>query len=244
MRFTVDINLPIVPEVQDKILFEECLKIYNAIRSLAYGLDEYTDSGMIIVDLAVTSSILQARLDGLRTELIEVQEQLILQKEREILELRQNLSVITEEVENSTHEVNWGQPGALGDVTPDSVTATTLLVNQTAEVIGESRLRAKVTTDANVQIGTALTVGTTLAVTGATTLSAGAAITGNSSVVGTFTVSGGATQLSSTRVGEFGANGNGAGPAWPVPAAATDPATTMALSNSLRDCLRSNGLAI
>lgn len=45
---SVNLGLPAVPETTDSKLFQELVRVYNAIRILAQGLDDYTGGGTVI----------------------------------------------------------------------------------------------------------------------------------------------------------------------------------------------------
>lgn len=102
--FSVNLALPAIPDVNHPELFQEALKIYNAIRSLAVGLDDYTGGGEINIELQINSDRSRTEIQALREEIAELK----------------NLIATT------SLKVNWGQPGVIGDTTPDQVIATQL----------------------------------------------------------------------------------------------------------------------
>lgn len=101
-EYSIDLKLPVVPEVRDPELFNECMKIYNALRALAIGVDDYTESGDGVIEAELTAIAAVSEVAQLRSEVRELKEQLAAMQEL----------------------VNWGQPGKLGDVTPNEVLAS------------------------------------------------------------------------------------------------------------------------
>lgn len=101
---SVDLALPAVPAIQDPQLFEEALKIYNALRIVASALDDYTGQGTFTVELQISTAQVESQVVSLRSEVAELKEQLAL----------------------VTSGVNWQQPGELGEITPNTVAATDL----------------------------------------------------------------------------------------------------------------------
>lgn len=99
---SIDLNLPVVPSVTDPDVFEELLRIYNAIRSLALGLDDYTQGGEGLVDIQISSAIELAQLLNLKKDIQALSESLI------------------------PEVINWAQPGAIGSVNPNTGAFTTL----------------------------------------------------------------------------------------------------------------------
>jgi hypothetical protein len=151
---SINLALPSQPEgISDPNLYQALLTIYNAIRALAVGLDEYTQEGDLELQAELNSLSIAAQLLVLQKELKKLQEHAI-----------------------STLIVNWGQPGHIGKVTPKSAKFTVLTV------------------------------------TGDSVLS------------------------------KFGANGKPASGPVNLPGAATDPASTQALVNAIRNLLISFGL--
>jgi hypothetical protein len=101
--FSINLGLPVTPDVHDPELFAEALKIYNALRSLAIGIDDYTGGGNFVVEL-------QLAADQPRSEIAQLR--------AEVAELRELLTTLG--------AVNWAQPGAIGETTPNTVAATDL----------------------------------------------------------------------------------------------------------------------
>ena len=134
--FSIDVNLPVVPEVFDKELFVECLKIYNAIRSLAIGVDDYTDSGTLAITLGIGVDTALAEVNSLRNE---------------VAELKDSISGLLD-------VVNWAQPGTIGSTEANTVDATTVTISDTLLVELTSEFKKKVVTLEDVEIGTELAV--------------------------------------------------------------------------------------
>lgn len=55
---TVDLGLPNVPDIKDPKLFPEFVRIYNAIKILAQGVDTYTNDGTAATTLANVANAL------------------------------------------------------------------------------------------------------------------------------------------------------------------------------------------
>jgi hypothetical protein len=104
-KTNINVNLPVVPEVDDPILFAEALRIYIAIRTLARYLDEYTAGGQLALELQIAAAIEQAEIAALREE---------------VRALKEELDLI------ALQNVNWESPGELGSTYPNTVTATDL----------------------------------------------------------------------------------------------------------------------
>lgn len=51
MKTSIDLTLPVLPETTDPELFKELTVLYNAIKTLAQGLDDYTSEGDILNQL-------------------------------------------------------------------------------------------------------------------------------------------------------------------------------------------------
>lgn len=159
-NYSTNIALPALPKVADPMLFQELLQLYNAVRTVAVSLDNYTNEGKAISEVEIIALQLIAQTTELRREIFNLKEQL-----------------------ETPNTVNWGQPGELGNITPNSAVFTKLTVE------------------------------------------------GNS-------------QLASTTVSTFGANGVPASNKIELPAAATDAASTQALVNALRSALITFGLGV
>lgn len=93
---SIDLNLPSVPNTTDPEVFEELLRIYNAIRSLAVKVDEYTLEGNLGVDAELTAAQTAAQLQSFKRELQQLSESLI------------------------PEIINWGHPGAIGATVPNT----------------------------------------------------------------------------------------------------------------------------
>lgn len=65
---TVNLGLPAVPESTDPKLFQELVRVYNAIRILAQGLDEYTGNGTIITRVESTETNAESDLAQIITK--------------------------------------------------------------------------------------------------------------------------------------------------------------------------------
>lgn len=114
--FSFNLALPVVPDVKHPHeLFEELTRIYTAIKILAVQLDSYTKEGQSGEEYEIATAQVSAQV----TQLTEAVSQLSVQ------------------LELINFNVNWGQPGELGAVNPNAVTASTLAVT------GDTSLAAK-----------------------------------------------------------------------------------------------------
>lgn len=102
---SINLALPSVPEgIDDPILFQTILQIYNAIRSLAIGVDEYTQEGDLAFEAQIGSAILFAQ----------------------VVALKNKVNFLEQQLAGALTNVMWAQPGPIGDNAPNSVAATTL----------------------------------------------------------------------------------------------------------------------
>lgn len=97
---SIDLNLPVTPNVLDPEMFQELMIIYNAIRSLAVGIDDQTEAGELSIHMQLLAAIASSQITQLRRELSELREEL------------------------EGYKTNWGQPGELGNNIPNVVNAT------------------------------------------------------------------------------------------------------------------------
>lgn len=104
---SIDLNLPVVPLVREPTeIFQELLRIYNAIRSLATGIDIYTSNG----ELELETQLILAQANA-KIELINLQ-----------------LKAFADELNTLCLTVSWGQPGEIGSNIPNAATFSKLNV--------------------------------------------------------------------------------------------------------------------
>lgn len=211
---TIDLALSAFPDISDPVLQQEFFNVYNAIRSLALGLDDYTSKGELPMEVALTV----ATLSG------------------EVINVKRKLAAMREELETVNTTVNWGQPGVLGATVPNAATVTTLQVNETLTVNGATSLKDTLTVDKSV------TVKENAIVEELTTLKGN--VTAEANVTAASLSVSGESLLGLTATGKFGANGAVPLDRVELPAAATDAATTQSLANSMRSLLISFGLGL
>jgi hypothetical protein len=107
---SINLNLPATPHIADPELYEEFLRIYAAIKTLAVGLDDYTGGGTNVTDIQLDSIQLLALIVAIQVEVRK----------------------LTEAMMEQIAVVNWAQPGEIGDTTPNKITATELVVGTKA----------------------------------------------------------------------------------------------------------------
>lgn len=190
LNSSLNLGLAATPNVRDPELYDALLTITNAIRTLAAGLDEYTQEGLIGTKADLTAAQTRAIVTNLHLQLVELQLQLI----------------------GVLRVIPWGTPGAIGDIAPNSVVATKLTATEEA-------LLQKLTVTTNSLLNT-------LEVTGSTTLKS---LTVNTDAA---------------VVGKFAANGKLPSAAIELPVNATDPATSYALNNKMKEILITFGLGV
>lgn len=71
---TVNLGLPAVPETNDPKLFQELVRIYNAIKILAQGVDSYTSDGTVTDSVSNLADRLESLVDS-SAELAELKKQ-------------------------------------------------------------------------------------------------------------------------------------------------------------------------
>lgn len=61
---TINLGLPAVPETTDPKLFQELVRVYNAIKILAQGVDVYTTDGTVTNSVAAIADQLEGLVDN------------------------------------------------------------------------------------------------------------------------------------------------------------------------------------
>lgn len=61
---TINLGLPAVPETNDPKLFQELVRVYNAIKILAQGIDVYTVDGTVTTSVSTIADQLEGLVDS------------------------------------------------------------------------------------------------------------------------------------------------------------------------------------
>ncbi len=129
-NFTVNVSLPVVPEVNDEELFTEALKIYNAIRSLAIGLDDYTDSGELKIEIALIGAEIVGAVAPVIASVERIEYDIITNNlQSQIINLTEQLQELKLQIDTLKYltHIPWESPEAIGSDIPADITGVEIL---------------------------------------------------------------------------------------------------------------------
>ncbi len=182
---SINLGLPQVPETGDEQLFKELIRIYNALNILAQALDAYTGSGTVTNSVSSITSATTSAVNGIDRKIAKL---------NTIVKALPDSSATLNELRKAYYKYKLARLEVVGDTVLDGK----LDVALKAHLLNDLQVAGSTTLDAD------LTVGTTLTVTGA------GGFNGASPQVRIATASGGSAPASGagTLAGAFDTAGN------------------------------------